>query len=154
MNETRSDCFQTRKKKSKFASQMYLKISEVLDRKCLKKYCHYSKVCRLEKKAKFCKKHIWKIPEVLDRKWLKTTEIGLKYRNLLKFDVFRNFGLHWPSLTFIGLFWPLMAFDDFFRLKEVFLSINQGQMTTFHQSDIENDYHSRFSKAVQSEFEG
>ena len=60
---------------------------------------------------------------------------------------------YWPSLAFIGLdwpFWPLMAFNDFFRLREVFMGINQVNMTTFHPSDFKNDYHARFAKAVQS----
>ena len=62
---------------------------------------------------------------------------------------------YWPSLAFIGLdwpFWPLMAFNDFFRLREVFMGINQVNMTTFHPSDIKNDYHGRFTKADHSDF--
>ena len=52
-------------------------------------------------------------------------------------------GLDWP-------FWPLMAFNDFFRPREVFMGINQVKMTTFHPSDIKNGHHTRFTKAVHS----
>ena len=31
------------------------------------------------------------------------------------------------------------------------MGINQVNMSTFHPSDIKNDYHARFAKAVQSE---
>ena len=67
--------------------------------------------------------------------------------------MFLNF---WPSLAIIGLdwpFWPLIAFNDFSRLREVFMGINQVNMTTFHPSDFKNDYHARFAKAVQSEIQ-
>jgi hypothetical protein len=69
---------------------------------------------------------------------------------LIKFDAFEFLafdGLDWPFWPF----WPLLAFDDFYKLSEVFLSTNEGQTTTFHQSDIENKNHTNFSKAVQSE---
>ena len=59
----------------------------------------------------------------------------------------------WPSLAFIGLywpFWPLMAFNDFFRTREVFMGINQVKMSTFHPSDNKNGHHTRFTKAVHS----
>ena len=68
-------------------------------------------------------------------------------RNLLKLDVF-------ALLAFIGLdwpFWPLMAFNDFFRPREVFMGINQVKMTTYHPSDIKNGHHTRFTKAVHSD---
>ena len=43
-----------------------------------------------------------------------------------------------------------LAFNDFFRPREVFLGINEGQMTTFHDSDIKNSHHTRFAKLVHS----
>ena len=94
------------------------------------------------------------MPEVLYRKWIKKTVIILKYRNFLKLDILWIFGHHWSLMALYDLFGlcgPWMAFNDFFRLREVFLSKNQVIMTTFHQSNIKNDHHTRFAKAVQSE---
>ena len=88
-------------------------------------------------------------PEVAEMDWNYS-----KIWKLAWIRLFWIFGLHWPSLAFLGLYRPwlaFLAFNDFFRLQEVFLRINQVLMPTFHQSDIENDYHSRFAKAVQSE---
>ena len=67
------------------------------------------------------------IPEVvLKVHWFNCAIMIDKMRFFLAFLAFDGLDLpFWP-------FWPLLAFDDFFKLNEVFLSINLGQMTTFH----------------------